>query len=393
MNSSLRVAGALVGDIQRKPDLQIKYGKFFATLGNRFDVMDIYDATLRGGEKYWNALMTFTPSIPRWKQRFFKNVPAFKARSRRAAEHFCKMQDKADVILQLGALFDSTADCHSLPLVLYTDNTTSITARSKNPNHMPLKSQELGRWMGCEMQLYSRAIHICVRANIVKRALIDDYGVPAHKVSVIGGGVNFPILPEMIEREAGPAPTLLFVGIDFHRKGGDLVLRAFSQVRRLFPAAQLIVVTQDPIPMGLPLAGVRVLGPIWNRVEVESLYRQADVFILPSRQETWGDVLLEAMAFGLPCIGVHGQAMEDIIVHGETGFLVTPEQVDLLAEAIIQLFEQPELRYRMGQAAHSLVAQEFTWERVVERLSPILDSSARKLPVSSRFSSLERMSV
>jgi glycosyltransferase involved in cell wall biosynthesis len=126
---------------------------------------------------------------------------------------------------------------------------------------------------------------------------------------------------------------------------------------------------------------------------VQELYRQSDVFILPSRLETWGDVLLEAMAFGLPCIGVYGQAMEDIIISGETGVLVAPEQVELLAEAIIQLFMQPDIRYRMGQAANLLVANEFTWDRVVERLSPILDSAVCKLPVSSRLSSLERMSV
>jgi glycosyltransferase involved in cell wall biosynthesis len=277
--------------------------------------------------------------------------------------------------------------------VLYTDNTTSITARNIDAERMPLAAGELDRWLDCEMQLYQRAIHICVRANVVKRSLVDDYKVPAEKISVIGGGVNFAQLPQMIEREAKAAPTLLFVGTDFHRKGGDLVLQAFSRVRKVIPSAQLVVVTQDLIPAGLSLEGVRVLAPIWDRAEVESLYRKADVFILPSRLETWGDVLLEAMAFGLPCIGVRGQAMEDIIVHGETGFLVAPEQAGLLSEAIIQLFERPDLRYQMGQAASLLVAQEFTWDRVVERLAPILDTAARKSPVSSCFSSLERMSV
>jgi glycosyltransferase involved in cell wall biosynthesis len=155
----------------------------------------------------------------------------------------------------------------------------------------------------------------------------------------------------------------------------------------------LIVVTQDTIRTGSPLDGVRVLAPIWNRAGLEVLYRQADVFILPSRQETWGDVLLEAMSFGLPCIGVYGQAMEDIIVHDETGFLVAPEQTELLAHAIIRLFEQPDLRHRMGQAARLLVAREFTWDRVVQRLIPVLDSIACQLSVPSCFTSQERISV
>jgi len=93
---------------------------------------------------------------------------------------------------------------------------------------------------------------------------------------------------------------------------------------------------------------------------------------MPVRFETRGDVLLEAMIYGLLCIGVSGQAMDDIIMDGVTGFLVAPEQVKLLMDAIIQLFEQPDLRFRMGLTANLLVAQEFTWDRVVERLSPIL---------------------
>ena len=393
MSSPIRVLGTLVGDIQHKPDMQIKYGRFFESLSRRFELVEVYDATLHGRAKYWNALRTFTPSLPQWKQRFFKNVPAFQARSWRARKHFHAMQDGADVVLQLGALFDATSEESSLPVVLYTDNTTSITARYPDTGRLPFKNSELGRWLDCEMQLYHRAVHICARASIVKRSLIDDYGVPAEKVSVIGGGVNLNVLPVVPERKTGLTPTLLFIGIDFYRKGGDLVLQAFGQVRKLIPSAQLIVVTQDAVPKGFSRDGVRILAPIWGRAEVQELYRQADVFILPSRLETWGDVLLEAMAFGLPCIGVYGQAMEDIIIPGETGFLVAPEQIELLTEAIVQLFEQPNLRYRMGQAASLLVAHEFTWDRVVERLAPILDSTVRKLPVSRRLSSLERMCV
>jgi glycosyltransferase involved in cell wall biosynthesis len=99
--------------------------------------------------------------------------------------------------------------------------------------------------------------------------------------------------------------------------------------------------------------------------------------------ETWGDVLLEAMSYGLPCIGVYGQAMEDIIVHGESGYLLAPDNIELLAESIIQLLEQPELRLQMGQVAHQLVTTKYTWEQVVERLAPILFASARKISYSS----------
>ncbi len=101
-------------------------------------------------------------------------------------------------------------------------------------------------------------------------------------------------------------------------------------------------------------------------------YRRADIFVLPSRLETWGDVLLEAMAFGMPCVGVRGQAMEDIIQHEVTGLLVDQSQTNDLAGALIRLLSQPGMRQRMGQTARSLVEKEFTWDRVVDRLEPAL---------------------
>ncbi len=378
MNSKVRVAGALVGDIERMQDMRIKYGGFFDALARRFELVEVYNAALRGPERYLNALQTFTPSMRHWKEHFFKNVPAFRARSQRAASHFRKLHGSVDVVLQLGALFDSTWGEGSLPVVIYTDNTTRISTRRPDAGRAPLKSAELLRWLEYEGQLYHRAAHVCVRAGLVRHSLLTDYGMPDERVTVVGGGVNFASLPSPVKREPAAVPTVLFIGQDFYRKGGDLVLRAFAQARARIPDAQLLLVTGEAIPPDLPLEGVHVLPPTWQRDVITDLYRQADVFVLPSRLETWGDVLLEAMAFGLPCIGVRGQAMEEIICHGETGWLVFPEQADDLGDALTQLLSQPGLSRQMGEAARLHVASEFTWERVVERIAPFISAAARQ---------------
>jgi len=395
MSQTIRVAGALVGSIYQQPDMAAKYGRLFKCIEQRFNLTEVYDARLGGIQRYWNACQTFTPSISRWRERYFKNPAAFEMRSSRAQKHFRTMQGRVDVILQLGALFDSVAQDGAPPVVLYTDHTSAMTAQQLDTNRNPFSPAELMRWQVDEKKFYQRAVHICTRSNAVKRSLMDVYFVPVERISVIGGGVNFGLRPadETTVRRLDSAFTLLFIGLDFHRKGGDLVLQAFSIVRKLYPGAKLIMVTRDGIPAGLPLDGVRVLAPIWDRQKLEALYRRADVFVLPARHETWGDVFLEAMSFELPCIGVTGQAMEEIIIHGKTGLLVAPEQAEALANAIIQTLEQPEIRRRMGQAARRLVEQEFTWERVVERLTPILEAATCQIPISSRSSLLERMSV
>jgi len=375
MNRRVKIAGVMVGDIQHKPDMRAKYGAFFDALARRFEVVEVFDANLDGVPRYWNALQTFSPSLPRWKEHFFKNVSAFKMRSRRATAHLRHVERRMDVVLQLGALLDPTAA--GVPVVVYTDNTTRITARTPACGRLAFGPSELERWLVCEQRLYQRAFQIGVRSQLVRSSLLGEYGVPEEQVHVVGGGVNLPHVPRPAVRSQDLPPRALFVGKDFHRKGGDLVLQAFSQVRQQIHDAELWLVTGEKVPAGLPLEGVRLLPPLWSREAFLDLYRRADLLILPSRHETWGDVLLEAMAFGLPCIGVTGQAMEEIIRPGLTGLLVPPEQVAPLADAMLLLFNQSERRLQMGRAAWETVHGEFTWDSVVERLAPILEQAAQ----------------
>ena len=81
---------------------------------------------------------------------------------------------------------------------------------------------------------------------------------------------------------------------------------------------------------------------------IARLYCEADFLVLPSRQETWGDVILEAAAYGVPSIGTYGQAMEEIIQDGETGLLVPMDDIEQLANALDSLLSDPNLRIEMG---------------------------------------------
>jgi alpha-maltose-1-phosphate synthase len=374
----LRVAIVLVGDIHRMSDMRVKYGAFFTELSRRFDMVDIHDASLHGLPRYWNAFWTFHPSVAIWKEHFFKNVPAFKARSMRTAAYLKKNKSRADVVLQVGALLNSGCGKDCLPLVLYTDNTTRITSRRPEGGRLALSQRETERWVAHERALYQGASRIAVRASLVRTSLINDYGVDGNRISVVGGGVKFSPLPEPVNRSHQSPPTVLFIGEGFHRKGGDLLLRAFAQARVHVPEAKLRIVTRGPIPMGYSLDNVEVFPPSWDRDVIAEHYRQADIFVLPSRLETWGDVLLEAMSFGLPCVGVRGQAMEDIIQHETTGLLVDQSQTNDLAGALIRLLSQPTMRQRMGRTARTLVENEFTWDRVVDRLEPALMAAANR---------------
>ena len=117
----------------------------------------------------------------------------------------------------------------------------------------------------------------------------------------------------------------------------------------------------------------RVISPTWDRSEIQELYRKADVFVLPSRLETWGDVLLEAMAYALPCIGVSGQAMEEIIQDGQTGIIVPAEDAGALSEAMRAVLTHPGLARQFGCVGRERVEQQYTWAHVGERLAPVIN--------------------
>jgi glycosyltransferase involved in cell wall biosynthesis len=96
-----------------------------------------------------------------------------------------------------------------------------------------------------------------------------------------------------------------------------------------------------------------------------------DVFSLPSWQEGFGIVYLEAMALGKPVIGCKGEGIEDFVVDGETGLLVEPKNPDQLADAMEFLICNPEKARTMGENARQFVLQNYTWEKNAEKMIDI----------------------
>ena len=372
-----RVLVALCGDMRKDPESIVKYGEFLAALHRKIPVIDVYNAKPHSWQRLINAVPVWHPNLKKWSERANKNPRAFILRSRKMEHWIGDFRNRWDLVLQLGVLFDSGWNYSSLPCVIYTDYTAQMSARQPLAGRSPFRGSKLDRWIELERHALQQAAHVCVRSEMVRKSLLEDYGLPAEHVTVIGGGVNLDTLPELTKRPLNRPPTALFIGLEFYRKGGDLVLKAFAQARAVVPDAQLLFVTNDAIPSDLPREGVKVISSIWDRKEFLELYSMADVLVSPSRLETWGDVILEAMAFGLPCIGVTGQAMEEIIRNGETGLLIPPEDVTALADAFTWIIQQPLLCRQMGQEGRHIIAEEFTWNDVVNRLMPILELSTQ----------------
>src|SRR5262249_27942193 len=102
--------------------------------------------------------------------------------------------------------------------------------------------------------------------------------------------------------------------------------------------------------------------------DVRTAFAEADIFVLPSRTEGMPNVLVEAMASGLPCVATRVSGSEDLIIDGQCGYLTPPEQPEALAGALLALLKDPKRARALGVAAQRRVAEEFHDLRLAERL-------------------------
>jgi glycosyltransferase involved in cell wall biosynthesis len=101
-------------------------------------------------------------------------------------------------------------------------------------------------------------------------------------------------------------------------------------------------------------------------------YRACDVFALPSLEEGFGIVYLEAMAFGKPVLAAPLTAVPEVVLDGETGILVDPDREHALVTALVSLLGNPALRKRLGEAGRRRVVEHFSFDRLVERLDEVM---------------------
>jgi len=191
-------------------------------------------------------------------------------------------------------------------------------------------------------------------------SLREDYGVPDEKIHIIPPGVDTSLFSPGTRERHGPV-RLLFVGGDFERKGGLDLLQALAG---LGGNVELDVVTGDDVPLsdrGVPVRVHRGLRP--QSAELVRLFREADIFVLPTRGECLGQAIAEAMASGLPVIATSVGAIAELVRDGETGFVVPPGSPARLAQALSTLIANPRLRAAMGKAGLDLARRDHDMSR------------------------------
>ena len=165
---------------------------------------------------------------------------------------------------------------------------------------------------------------------------------------------------------------MLSVGRLSQEKRLGVLLDAFARVSRLRPDARLVVVGDGPARRELERtapAGTVFVGEARGE-ELAALYASADVFCFPSTTDTFGQVLLEAGASGLPVVAAAAGGARELVTDGVTGWLVPPEEPGALASALLDLADDPARRAAFGSAG-AAAARGRTWEAAITEISAV----------------------
>jgi glycosyltransferase involved in cell wall biosynthesis len=212
------------------------------------------------------------------------------------------------------------------------------------------------------------AQHWIAASSFTKKTLADA-GIPAERIAVIPYGIDLNRFSPRNEARASREPLrLLFVGTLGQRKGIKYLLQALE----LLPSGSVELTVCGHAVGDLSLfRNSRTPVHLYPSISEQGLldaYGAAEVFVFPSLAEGFAQVLLEAMASGLPIISTTRTAAPDLIRHGQEGFIIEPGSAFELALHIEEFLRRPELVRTMGEAARRR-AEYFTWRRFRRRVA------------------------
>ena len=217
---------------------------------------------------------------------------------------------------------------------------------------------------------YQKCKGIFTMGQWIADDLVNVTGIPYQKVHCVGGGVN--VDTGRISSSHKNGTRFLFVGKDFERKGGPLVVDAFSLLNikyhnkfELYIAGPRELFLNRPIPQNVHFLGYK------TSQELIDYYNLCDVFVMPSIFEAYGLVFAEALVYGLPIIARNAFAMKDFVQPGENGYLLDSDSKEELAMLMYSAISDVGMRQRVMSRQQQYLEQ-YSWNTVVGKMLNVM---------------------
>ncbi len=349
---------ALLSQLEKEfPDYKIESLRVFDILKKQYPVVLT---------NVLNELVNFGPSIVTNKklahEYFLKTPYLFKWMSQYFRNRFGGRRDIA-AVFQTQGLFNAALP--GVPLVCYLDSTAGNKAFAGANVGGPRIPRS---FLDLEKTLYKRADALAVTATHVRTSLLDEYGCDPSSVSIVYIGANVPFVSDPVSDDRYSKQQILFVGIDWTRKGGPCLIEAFSSIAGHHPRSRLLIVGCSP-SISHPQIEVRGRVP---PAQVAKLITGSSIFCLPSIIEPSSVAVIEACRGKLPIVGTRVGGFLDSVEHMRTGLLVPPGDPTALAGALAYLLDRPELCNEMGRNGALRAAELFDWDAVGVKVAGII---------------------
>ena len=256
---------------------------------------------------------------------------------------------------QTSSLYD--ASIPSIPHFVYTDHTHKTNLYYPTFDRTKLFSES---WIAKEKEIYENAVRVFTMSEHVRRSAIDHYNINPEKVECVFAGSNSETDPRALDNDDFGNKRIVFVGVDWERKGGPELVNAFRLLLREHPDAVLDIVGCSP---EINCPNVNVVGRV-PLDEVKVFFRKSSVLCVPTKVEPFGIVFVEAFAHKIPVVSSDLGALPQIVEHGRSGYLCDPSDAESMAYHLGQLVGSPETCRDFGERGYQRVQEVLNWDSV-----------------------------
>lgn len=296
----------------------------------------------------------------------------------RNSKRAMRIADKApefNACLMYGTRFHPQLE---VPTYCYFDATVAQVVKAGGWTYGLRSPAENAVSLEYQKRVFDSCTGIFPRSQYAANSVLNDYSISSEKVTVAGAGYNHNEVP--LPHESYDNKNILFIGVQFDRKGGPLILEAFRMVRNVFPDATLTIVGCNP---DINEPGVEVVGRIYKDSDggtrkILEYYSKASIFCIMSSFEPFGIVVIEAQNSYVPCIVPNKFAFTEMVENGLTGVHLTEETPYALSEVMLDLLADPLRLKAMGEAANKFVQRKWTWDKVAERIEKRIISDLKE---------------
>ena len=280
-----------------------------------------------------------------------------------------------------------------VPAATFISNPPAIIL-TKRVGSFITKKDPFHRW------LYRHVSLVIAISEVIRKNVLDTCPIDPERVVKLFDGVDLKRFDRRridrmaVRREFGLSDRELVVGLVGRfspGKGHEEFIQAAKVIHSRFPEIKFLVVGEPSFgeevfgeniqELAQPLRNKRVMTFTGYRADIPEVMAGLDILAFPSHAEAFGDVLIEAMAMGLPVVSTNCDGVVEIVVNGETGIQVPPKDASALAEALMKLIQDEPLRKLFGHAGRRRAERVFNLEartdRVEELYADLLGLSSR----------------